>query len=136
MASLLVLGDSSSVDRKPAPVIAPGVIPRSPCRAIFGWLPRAMPSCPDWRTVPRMRALRLVRDHADLAFALFCTVGLQIEIWFASYATHRPALSLLGLLATGALAFRCTHPLAAYLVSWLGVDGDRQADVRVRRQLR
>ena len=38
-----------------------------------------------------MRALRLVRDHADLAFALFCTVAMQIEVWFASYATHRPA---------------------------------------------
>lgn len=89
------------------------------CSAICGWLSRAMPSCPDWRTVPRMRALRVVRDHADLAFAAFCTVGLQTEIWFASYATHRPLLSLLGLLATVPLAFRCTHPLAAYLVSWL-----------------
>jgi len=70
-----------------------------------------------------MRALRLVRDHADIAFALFCTVGLQIEIWFASYATHRPLLSLLGLLVTVPLAFRCTHPLAAYLVIWLALFG-------------
>jgi signal transduction histidine kinase len=70
-----------------------------------------------------MRALRLVRDHADIAFALFCTVGLQIEIWSASYATHRPLLSLLGLLVTVPLAFRCTHPLAAYLVIWLALFG-------------
>ena len=70
-----------------------------------------------------MRALSLVRDHANLAFALFCTVGLQIEIWFASYATHRPLLSLLGLLVTVPLAFRCTHPLAAYLVIWLALFG-------------
>jgi signal transduction histidine kinase len=70
-----------------------------------------------------MRALRLVRDHADLAFALFCTVGLQIEIWFASYATHRPVLSVLGLLVTVPLAFRCTHPLASYLVIWFALFG-------------
>jgi signal transduction histidine kinase len=66
-----------------------------------------------------MRALRLVRDHADLAFALFCTVALQIEVWLANYATHRPALSLLGLVATLALAFRCRYPLAAFLATWL-----------------
>jgi signal transduction histidine kinase len=70
-----------------------------------------------------MRAWQLVRDHADLAFALFCTVGLQIEIWVASYATHRPLLSLLGLLVTLPLAFRCTHPLASYLVIWLALFG-------------
>ena len=70
-----------------------------------------------------MRALRLVRDHADLAFALFCAVAMQIEIWFASYATHRPLLSLLGLLATLPLAFRCRYPLAAYVVVWLSVFG-------------
>jgi len=68
-----------------------------------------------------MRALRLVRDHADLAFAFFCTATLQIEIWFASYATHRPAVSLLGLAATLALAFRCTYPLAAFLATFLGL---------------
>jgi signal transduction histidine kinase len=64
-----------------------------------------------------MRVLNLVRDNANLAFALFCTVALQLEIWLSSYATHRLALSLLGLLATGALVFRCTYPLAAFLVT-------------------
>ena len=64
-----------------------------------------------------MRALHLVRDHANLAFALFCTVAFQLEIWLTSYATHRPVLSLLALLATLALAFRCTYPLAAFLVT-------------------
>ncbi len=67
--------------------------------------------------------MRSLREHANLAFAVACTLGMQIEIWFASYATHRPLLSLLGLLATVPLAFRCTHPLAAYLVTWLALFG-------------
>jgi len=76
-----------------------------------------MPPGTHWRTVRRMRVLNLVRDNANLAFALFCTVALQLEIWLSSYATHRLALSLLGLLATGALVFRCTYPLAGFLVT-------------------
>lgn len=68
-----------------------------------------------------MRALRLVRDHADLAFALFCTVGLQIEVWLADYATHRLWLSLLCLLATVPLAFRCVYPLASYSITWFSI---------------
>jgi len=80
-----------------------------------------MPASRPWHTFPLMRALRLVRDHADLAFAVFCTVALQIEIWVASYATHRPALSALGLLATVPIAFRCRYPLFAYLITWLSV---------------
>ena len=41
--------------------------------------------------------LDIVRDHADLAFALFCTVALQGEIWLADTRSHRPAISLLAL---------------------------------------
>lgn len=70
-----------------------------------------------------MRALRLVRDHANIAFAAFCTVAMQIEVWFAGYATHRPLLAMIGLLATVPIAFRCAYPLAAYLVTWLAVFG-------------
>ncbi len=70
-----------------------------------------------------MRAFRLVRSHADHAFALFCTVAMQIEVWFATYGTHRPLLSLFGLVATVPLAFRCTRPLAAYTATWLGIFG-------------
>ena len=62
-----------------------------------------------------MRALRLVRDNADLAFALACTVALQLEVWLSSYSTHRAALSLLSLLVTLPLAVRCRYPLAAFL---------------------
>ena len=80
-----------------------------------------MPVGERWRTVRSMRLLYLVRDHADLTFALFCTVALQGEIWLADYAIHRPAISLLGVLATLALAFRCTYPLAAFLVTFLGL---------------
>jgi signal transduction histidine kinase len=68
-----------------------------------------------------MRALRLVRDHADLAFAVFCTVAMQIEVWFAGYSAHRPLLSLLALFATVPLAFRCVYPLASYTVIWLAI---------------
>ncbi len=68
-----------------------------------------------------MRALRFVRDHADLTFALACTVALQIEVWFAAFSTNRPALSLIGLLATLPLAVRCRYPLAAYLCVWLSL---------------
>jgi signal transduction histidine kinase len=82
-----------------------------------------MPCGAYWRTVGRMRALRLLRDHADLAFATFCTVAIQLEVWFAGYATHRPLLSILCLLTTVPIAFRCTYPLAAYAVTWLGVFG-------------
>ena len=82
-----------------------------------------MPCGADWRTVGRMRALRLLRDHANLAFAAFCTVAIQLEVWFAGYATHRPLLSILCLLTTVPIAFRCTYPLAAYAVTWLGVFG-------------
>jgi len=80
-----------------------------------------MPAGPDWRTVRRMRALRLVRDHADTAFAVFCTVAMQIEVWFAGYSPHRPLLSLLALFATVPLAFRCVYPLASYTVIWLAI---------------
>jgi signal transduction histidine kinase len=66
-----------------------------------------------------MRTFRLVRDHADLALALACAIAMQVEVWFGSYASHRPALSLLGLLATLPLAVRCRYPLAAYLSVWL-----------------
>jgi signal transduction histidine kinase len=79
-----------------------------------------MTAAAQWRTVSRMRALRLLRDHADLAFAVFCTVALQAEIWLADYAVHRAALSLLGL-STLALAFRCTYPLPAFLVTFFGL---------------
>ena len=78
-----------------------------------------MPGGAAWRTVRRMRVLRLVRDHADLAFVLFCTLTLQAEIWLAGYATHRPALSALGFVATTGLAFRCRYPLPAFLIVWL-----------------
>jgi signal transduction histidine kinase len=115
--------DSTSVGPECVPVIAAGRDLTSASLPIFKWLLRATPRAADWRTVGRMRALRRLREHADLAFALFCTVGMQIEIWFASYATHRPLLSLLGLLATVPLAFRCTHPLAGYLVTWLALFG-------------
>ena len=64
-----------------------------------------------------MRSLHFVRDQANLLFAIFCTIAFQLEIWLTSTVSHRPALSLLGLLATAALAFRCTHPLAAFLVT-------------------
>ena len=74
-----------------------------------------MPDARRWRTVRGMRVLRLVRDHADLAFALACTVALQIEVWLSSYSTHRPALALLCLLVTLPLALRCRYPLAAFL---------------------
>ncbi len=80
-----------------------------------------MPDGRRWRTVRGMRALRLVRDQADLAFALACTVALQLEVWLASYATHRPALALLSLLATLPFAVRCRYPLAAYLCIWLSL---------------
>ena len=64
-----------------------------------------------------MRALPIVRDHANVLFAIFCTIAFQLEIWLTSSVSHRLALSLLGLLATAALAFRCTYPLAAFLVT-------------------
>ena len=66
----------------------------------------------------RMRVLRLLRDHADLAFALSCCVALQIEIWLASYALHRAALVPLGLIATVPLAWRCRYPLAVFVTVW------------------
>ncbi len=80
-----------------------------------------MPGEADWRTVRGMRALRLVRDHADLAFAAFCTVAMQIEVWFTSYGTHRPLLALLCLFTTIPLAFRCVYPLASYTVIWFAI---------------
>jgi len=52
-----------------------------------------------------MRAFHLIRDHANTAFAAFCTVAMQIEVWFAGYSPHRPLLSLLALFATVPLAF-------------------------------
>ncbi len=58
--------DSRSVGRRRPPSSPPGVIRRHPRQAICTWLLRAMPRGADWRTVRRMRALRLVRDHADL----------------------------------------------------------------------
>ena len=68
-----------------------------------------------------MRPLRFVRDHADLTLALVCAVGLQVEAWSASYASHRPALTLLGLVATVPLALRRRYPLPAYLCIWLSL---------------
>ena len=61
--------DSSSVGPRCTAVVAAERYSPSPSEAISTWLLRAMPSGSDWRTVRRMRALRLVRDHADLAFA-------------------------------------------------------------------
>ena len=51
----------------------------------------------------------------------FCTVAIQIEVWFAGYSAHRPLLSLLALFATIPLAFRCVYPLASYIVIWLAI---------------
>lgn len=65
-----------------------------------------------------MRTFRLVRDHADLAFALFCTVSLQVEIWLMADVPHRLLVSAFGVVATLALALRCRYPLAAFLVCW------------------
>ena len=65
-----------------------------------------------------MRAFRLVRDHADVAFSLFCTFAMQAEIWLTADVAHRPLVSAFGAVATLALSFRCRYPLAAFLVCW------------------
>ena len=68
--------DSSSVGRRRPAVVAAWRDSSSASQAICRWLLRAMPGERDWRTVRCMRALRIVRDHADIAFALFCTVAI------------------------------------------------------------
>jgi hypothetical protein len=109
--------DLRSVGPRRSAVVAAERYPLSPSEAIFGWLLRAMPCDADWRTVRPMRALHLVRDHANLAFAAFCTLAIQIEVWFAGYATHRPLLSVLCLLTTVPIAFRSMYPLVAYVIT-------------------
>ena len=68
-----------------------------------------------------MRIWRALRVHADIAFAIALCAGLEVEVWFASYAEHRLPLSLAAAFATLPLAFRCRYPLASFVAVWSGL---------------
>ena len=69
----------------------------------------------------RVKVVRWIDRHRDAALAVGLATALEIEIWFASYAEHRPALALAGLLATLPLAYRCRYPLASFVAVWTGL---------------
>jgi signal transduction histidine kinase len=68
-----------------------------------------------------VRALRLLRDHADVAFAVAICLAMEIEVWTASYAEHRPLLALAVLLTTLPLAVRCRQPLLTLIAVFVGL---------------
>jgi signal transduction histidine kinase len=67
--------------------------------------------------------LRTITRHGDLLLAGTLALVMVVEVWATDGVVHRPAMTLLALLATLPLALRCRHALLAFISIWIGLFG-------------